>query len=121
MLLLGVQIYRRFYTEEKERRNGVLAVDVLRSCPQPYISLSRILSVSIDESDVLFITYHNFDIPPFRFILDLDHETFSCRTWVIVVFRAFLALFILREQSLTHFLHQDLLFALHFSYLIAQM
>ncbi|KAK4772754.1 hypothetical protein SAY86_014529 [Trapa natans] len=40
----GVQIYRRFYTEEKEMRNGVLAIDILRSFPQPYISLSQILS-----------------------------------------------------------------------------
>ncbi|PKI63816.1 hypothetical protein CRG98_015800 [Punica granatum] len=41
----GVQIYRRFYMEEKERDNGVLAIDILKSSHQPYISVARIISV----------------------------------------------------------------------------
>ncbi|XP_048138730.1 uncharacterized protein LOC115745270 isoform X2 [Rhodamnia argentea] len=40
----GVQFYRKFYTEEKEKSNGVLAIGVSRSIDQPYISLARIIS-----------------------------------------------------------------------------
>ncbi|CAK7322659.1 unnamed protein product [Dovyalis caffra] len=40
----GVRVYRKFYTEEKERSNGVLAICVAKSADQPYISLARILS-----------------------------------------------------------------------------
>ncbi|KAI3994668.1 hypothetical protein MKX01_027558 [Papaver californicum] len=40
----GVQIYRNFYTEEKEKSNGVLAICVSRPKPQPYISLGSIIS-----------------------------------------------------------------------------
>ncbi|CAL8992769.1 unnamed protein product [Prunus brigantina] len=39
----GVQIYRKFYTEEKERSNGVLAICVSKFPHQPYISLARML------------------------------------------------------------------------------
>ncbi|KAI5351077.1 hypothetical protein L3X38_003968 [Prunus dulcis] len=39
----GVQIYRKFYTEEKERSNGVLAICVSKFPLQPYISLARLL------------------------------------------------------------------------------
>ncbi|KAF8014102.1 hypothetical protein BT93_H0061 [Corymbia citriodora subsp. variegata] len=35
----GVQVYRKFYPEEKEKSNGVLAIGVSRSIDQPYISL----------------------------------------------------------------------------------
>ncbi|KAF9679184.1 hypothetical protein SADUNF_Sadunf07G0113700 [Salix dunnii] len=40
----GVRVYRKFYTEEKERSNGVLAICVAKSAAQPYISVARILS-----------------------------------------------------------------------------
>ncbi|XP_030459263.1 uncharacterized protein LOC115679721 isoform X2 [Syzygium oleosum] len=40
----GVQVYRKFYTEEKEKSNGVLAIGVSRLVDQPYISLARIIS-----------------------------------------------------------------------------
>ncbi|KAI6695970.1 hypothetical protein NL676_023680 [Syzygium grande] len=40
----GVQVYRKFYAEEKEKSNGVLAIGVSRSVDQPYISLARIIS-----------------------------------------------------------------------------
>ncbi|KAK3414473.1 hypothetical protein EUGRSUZ_H00340 [Eucalyptus grandis] len=40
----GVQVYRKFYPEEKEKSNGVLAIGVSRSVDQPYISLARIIS-----------------------------------------------------------------------------
>ncbi|XP_042984725.1 uncharacterized protein LOC122313629 isoform X1 [Carya illinoinensis] len=40
----GVQIYRRFYTEEKERSNGVLAIYVSKVDVQPYILLATLLS-----------------------------------------------------------------------------
>ncbi|KAI9193866.1 hypothetical protein LWI28_000857 [Acer negundo] len=40
----GVQIYRKFYVEEKERSNGVLAICVSKMPAQPYISLASILS-----------------------------------------------------------------------------
>lgn len=45
--LAGVQIYRKFYTEEKERSNGVLAICVSKFPHQPYISLARMLFVSV--------------------------------------------------------------------------
>ncbi|KAE8076563.1 hypothetical protein FH972_015203 [Carpinus fangiana] len=41
----GVQIYRKFYTEEKERSNGVLAIFVSKVDLQPYICLATLLSV----------------------------------------------------------------------------
>ncbi|XP_062173623.1 uncharacterized protein LOC133879087 isoform X2 [Alnus glutinosa] len=40
----GVQIYRKFYTEEKERSNGVLAIFVSKVDLQPYICLAALLS-----------------------------------------------------------------------------
>ncbi|XP_020676855.2 uncharacterized protein LOC110095591 isoform X3 [Dendrobium catenatum] len=40
----GVQIYRKFYTEEKEKSNGVLAIHVLKPASQPYILLGNLLS-----------------------------------------------------------------------------
>ncbi|XP_073266572.1 uncharacterized protein [Populus alba] len=39
----GVKIYRKFYTEEKEMSNGVLAICVSKLTAQPYLSLSSIL------------------------------------------------------------------------------
>ncbi|XP_022722435.1 uncharacterized protein LOC111279695 isoform X2 [Durio zibethinus] len=41
----GVQIYRKFYTEEKERSNGVLAICVSNLVAQPSILLASLLSV----------------------------------------------------------------------------
>ncbi|XP_027340430.1 uncharacterized protein LOC113853920 isoform X2 [Abrus precatorius] len=38
----GVQVYRRFYTEEKEHENGVLAIIVSKLASQPYISLASL-------------------------------------------------------------------------------
>ncbi|XP_049411975.1 uncharacterized protein LOC125874970 isoform X2 [Solanum stenotomum] len=40
----GVQVYRRFYSEEKERSNGVLAISVKKLVSQPSIDLSSMLS-----------------------------------------------------------------------------
>lgn len=40
----GVQIYRKFYTEETERTNGVLAIFVSKVNLQPYICLANLLS-----------------------------------------------------------------------------
>ncbi|XP_026443740.1 uncharacterized protein LOC113343847 isoform X1 [Papaver somniferum] len=40
----GVQIYRNFYTEEKEKSNGVHAICVSKPKPQPYICLGAIIS-----------------------------------------------------------------------------
>lgn len=40
----GVQIYRKFYSEEKELSNGVLGIHVKKSVAQPYIILSRTIS-----------------------------------------------------------------------------
>ncbi|KAJ6366543.1 hypothetical protein OIU77_003019 [Salix suchowensis] len=39
----GVEIYRKFYTDEKEMSNGVLAVCVSKLAAQPYLSLASIL------------------------------------------------------------------------------
>ncbi|XP_073116270.1 uncharacterized protein [Elaeis guineensis] len=41
----GVKIYRKFYTEEKEKSNGVLAIAVSKVASQPYISVANLLSV----------------------------------------------------------------------------
>ncbi|XP_039010033.1 uncharacterized protein LOC120138685 isoform X2 [Hibiscus syriacus] len=40
----GVQVYRKFYTEEKEMANGVVAIGVTKVAAQPYLSLARLLS-----------------------------------------------------------------------------
>ncbi|KAA8531434.1 hypothetical protein F0562_006213 [Nyssa sinensis] len=40
----GVQIYKKFYTEEKERSHGVLAIHVTKPAGQLYIPLASILS-----------------------------------------------------------------------------
>ncbi|CAJ2661035.1 unnamed protein product [Trifolium pratense] len=40
----GVKIYRRFYTEEKEQTNGVLAITVSKLPVQPYTSLASLFS-----------------------------------------------------------------------------
>ncbi|KAI3470331.1 hypothetical protein Pfo_026994 [Paulownia fortunei] len=40
----GVQIYRNFYSEEKERSNGVLAICVKIPTSQPYVIMASILS-----------------------------------------------------------------------------
>ncbi|GFY92770.1 RNA-binding ASCH domain protein [Actinidia rufa] len=40
----GVQIYRKFYSEEKERSNGVLAIVVTKPAAQPFISLTSMLT-----------------------------------------------------------------------------
>ncbi|KAK7261643.1 hypothetical protein RIF29_27959 [Crotalaria pallida] len=40
----GVKVYRRFYTEEKERANGVLGIAVSKVAHQPYISLADLFS-----------------------------------------------------------------------------
>lgn len=39
----GVQVYRKFYDEEKEISNGVLAIYVSKPDSQPYISLANLL------------------------------------------------------------------------------
>ncbi|KAH9783460.1 ASCH domain-containing protein [Citrus sinensis] len=49
----GVQIYRKFYTEEKERSNGVLAICISKMATQPYVTLASILSPLL-----------NVDLPP---------------------------------------------------------
>ncbi|KAK2976783.1 hypothetical protein RJ640_027619 [Escallonia rubra] len=43
----GVQVYRKFYSEDKERSNGVLAVCVTKHTSQLYNSLAAILLVRI--------------------------------------------------------------------------
>lgn len=43
----GVQTYRKFYSEEKEKLNGVLAIVVAKPSVQPFISLAGMLSVSM--------------------------------------------------------------------------
>ncbi|PIA45110.1 hypothetical protein AQUCO_01700566v1 [Aquilegia coerulea] len=40
----GAQIYRKFYTVEKEKLNGVLAISVSRPDSQPYITIASIVS-----------------------------------------------------------------------------
>ncbi|KAA0065665.1 centromere-associated protein E isoform X1 [Cucumis melo var. makuwa] len=40
----GVQVYRKFYSEEKELSNGVLGIHVKKSVVQPYIILSNVFN-----------------------------------------------------------------------------
>ncbi|KAJ0091911.1 hypothetical protein Patl1_26503 [Pistacia atlantica] len=40
----GIQVYRKFYTEEKEKSNGVLAICVAKWPVQPFFHMARILS-----------------------------------------------------------------------------
>ncbi|XP_042490257.1 uncharacterized protein LOC122070196 isoform X3 [Macadamia integrifolia] len=40
----GVQIYHKFYTEGKEKSNGVLAIHITKPTSQPYVSLASIIS-----------------------------------------------------------------------------
>ncbi|KAL5781168.1 hypothetical protein ACOSP7_006197 [Xanthoceras sorbifolium] len=40
----GVQVYRKFYTEEKEKSNGVLAISVAKPATQPYLYLAKLFS-----------------------------------------------------------------------------
>lgn len=40
----GVKVYRKFYTEEREASNGVLAICVSKLVAQPYLYLANILS-----------------------------------------------------------------------------
>ncbi|KAJ3703711.1 hypothetical protein LUZ61_007416 [Rhynchospora tenuis] len=40
----GVAIYRKFYTEEKEKASGVLAISVSKPSSQPYIFMKEILN-----------------------------------------------------------------------------
>ncbi|KAF5188788.1 Rna-binding asch domain protein [Thalictrum thalictroides] len=40
----GVQIYRKFYTDEKEKLNGVVAISVSKPDSQPYITMASIVS-----------------------------------------------------------------------------
>ncbi|XP_028780090.1 uncharacterized protein LOC114736435 isoform X2 [Neltuma alba] len=40
----GVSVYRNFYTEEKERSNGVVAIGVTKPASQPYNILASIIS-----------------------------------------------------------------------------
>lgn len=47
MQISGVQVYRKFYSEEKERSNGVLAICVEKPVSQPSICLGSMLSVSM--------------------------------------------------------------------------
>ena len=46
MAIPGVKIYRKFYTEEKEMSNGVLAICVSKFPSQPYLILANMLLVS---------------------------------------------------------------------------
>lgn len=49
-ILSGVQIYRNFYTEEKEMSNGVLAICVQRPTSELRVIMAAILSVSVRYS-----------------------------------------------------------------------
>lgn len=55
MLLTGVQVYRKFYTEEDEMSNGVLAISVSKLPLQPCNLLAGMLFVSVFLSAFLDI------------------------------------------------------------------
>jgi hypothetical protein len=45
-LFAGVKVYRKFYTEEREKSYGVLAISVSKPSAQPYTTMTDILVVS---------------------------------------------------------------------------
>jgi len=51
--ITGVKVYRRFYTEEQELENGVLAIVVSKFTPQPYDSLATLFCVGSISFDTL--------------------------------------------------------------------
>lgn len=53
----GVAIYRKFYTEEKEKSNGVLAISVSKPTFQPYVFMKEILNVSVGGFLLKFSAY----------------------------------------------------------------
>ncbi|GAU21965.1 hypothetical protein TSUD_111060 [Trifolium subterraneum] len=71
----GVKIYRRFYTEEKEQENGVLAITVSKFPVQPYTSLASLFSgLSYEGIQALLGLMHTIGtvpnaLPPPRSIL----------------------------------------------------
>ena len=42
---LGVKIYRKFYSEEKEKSNGVVGISISRPVFQPSTAMGSVLSV----------------------------------------------------------------------------
>lgn len=40
----GVQVYRRYYSEDKERSNGVIAICIEKLAAQPYMYLAKLVS-----------------------------------------------------------------------------
>lgn len=61
----GVKIYRKFYSEEKEKSNGALAISVSKVASQPYISMANLLSgLSYDGvGSLLGMTYTAGTVP----------------------------------------------------------
>lgn len=64
-VISGVEIYRRFYSEEKERANGVLAIFLTKPISQLYDYLAAILEVSCFKSynfqsytNILLLVYY---------------------------------------------------------------
>ena len=56
-------MYRKFYTEEKERSNGVVAICVTKPASQPHNILASIISVSLLLANCLqFSAHSNADI-----------------------------------------------------------
>ncbi|CAH9101411.1 unnamed protein product [Cuscuta europaea] len=52
----GIQVYRNFYSEEKEMSNGVLAICIKKPMWQPYLAMASIISVIIPYIQLLLKT-----------------------------------------------------------------
>lgn len=57
-LSAGVKVYRKFYTEEKEKSYGVLAISVSKPTAQPYITMTDILAVSASLQNFVQNFFH---------------------------------------------------------------
>ncbi|KAH7681231.1 PUA-like protein [Dioscorea alata] len=71
----GIQIYRKFYTEEKERTNGVLAICISKPASQPYVHMAKLLTgLGYDGLNFLLGMRHTYGtvpdaLPPARSVL----------------------------------------------------
>ncbi|KAM0940097.1 putative ASCH domain, PUA-like superfamily protein [Dioscorea sansibarensis] len=69
------KIYRKFYADEKERTNGVLAICISKPASQPYVHMAKLLTgLGYDGLNLLLGMKHTYGtvpdaLPPSRSIL----------------------------------------------------
>jgi hypothetical protein len=83
-LSAGVEVYRKFYTEEKENSYGVLAISVSKPTSQPYVTMTDILAVSASLQSFI----QNFLHISYRQNIFILFTTNRCHVLFIVVMDA---------------------------------